>query len=98
MSDAFAAALWCGDYLLLLANLGCAGINLHGGDSRFLSAGLGDHNPGLDAVGGKEQKVAERLLYPNRFRAGAVCEPPASPLRHAHGPAICWGQRCWVSI
>lgn len=53
MSDAFASALWAGDYMLLLASLGCAGVNLHGGDSRFLSAGLGDHNPGLKVANGK---------------------------------------------
>jgi hypothetical protein len=64
MSDAFAAALWCGDYLLLLATLGCAGINLHGGDSRFLSAGLGDHNPGLDVVGGKRQTAPNGFYTP----------------------------------
>jgi hypothetical protein len=64
MSDAFAAALWAGDYLLLLASLGCAGINLHGGDSRFLSAGLGDHNPGLDGPGVKRQSVPNGFYTP----------------------------------
>ncbi len=47
MSDAFAAALWAGDYMLELASLGCAGVNLHGGRSAFLTAGLGGHTPGL---------------------------------------------------
>jgi len=61
MSDAFAASLWAADYLLLLASLGCAGVNLHGGDSRFLSAGLGDHNPGLEVTTGK------RTSAPNGF-------------------------------
>jgi hypothetical protein len=56
MSNAFAAALWAADNMLLLASLGCAGVNLHGGDSRFLSAGLGDHNPGFDAAGGQVSK------------------------------------------
>jgi hypothetical protein len=51
MSNAFASALWAGDYMLLLASLGCAGVNLHGGDSRFLSAGLGNHNPGVRVAG-----------------------------------------------
>ncbi len=50
MSNAFAAALWAGDYMLQLASLGCAGVNLHGGSSALLSAGLGDHAPGLDVV------------------------------------------------
>jgi hypothetical protein len=47
MSDAFAAALWAGDYMLQLASLGCAGVNLHGGRSAFLTAGLGGHTPGM---------------------------------------------------
>jgi hypothetical protein len=50
MSNAFAAALWAGDYMLQLASLGCAGVNLHGGRSAFLTAGLGDHTPGMDVV------------------------------------------------
>jgi hypothetical protein len=50
MSNAFAAALWAGDYMLLLANLGCVGVNLHGGTSDFLTAGLGGHTPGMDVA------------------------------------------------
>jgi hypothetical protein len=50
MSNAFAAALWAGDYMLQLASLGCAGVNLHGGGSAFLSASLGDHTPGMDVA------------------------------------------------
>jgi len=50
MSNAFAAALWAGDYMLELASLGCAGVNLHGGRSAFLTAGLGDHTPGMDVA------------------------------------------------
>jgi hypothetical protein len=50
MSNAFASALWAGDYMLQLASLGCAGVNLHGGSSAFLTAGLGDHTPGLDVA------------------------------------------------
>jgi hypothetical protein len=50
MSDAFAAALWAGDYMLQLASLGCAGVNLHGGRSAFLTAGLGGHTPGMKAA------------------------------------------------
>jgi hypothetical protein len=36
--------------MLLLASPGCVGVNVHGGDSRFLTAGLGGHTPGLDAA------------------------------------------------
>ena len=50
MSDAFAAALWASDYMLELASLGCAGVNLHGGRSEFLTAGLGGHTPGMDVA------------------------------------------------
>ncbi len=50
MSNAFAAALWAGDYMLQLASLGCAGVNLHGGRSTFLTAGLGDHTPGMNVA------------------------------------------------
>jgi len=54
MSNAFAAALWAGDYMLQLAGLGCAGVNLHGGSSAFLTAGLGDHTPGMEASKGPQ--------------------------------------------
>jgi hypothetical protein len=50
MSNAFASALWAADCMLLLASQGCASVNLHGGNSQFLSAGLGDHTPGLQAA------------------------------------------------
>ncbi|MGA7108069.1 MAG: glycosyl hydrolase family 79 C-terminal domain-containing protein, partial [Terracidiphilus sp.] len=50
MSDAFAASLWAGDYMLELASLGCAGVNLHGGRSEFLTAGLGGHTPGMEVA------------------------------------------------
>jgi hypothetical protein len=50
MSNAFASALWAGDLMLQLASLGCAGVNLHGGESGFLSASVGDHTPGLAAT------------------------------------------------
>lgn len=50
MSDAFAAALWAGDYMLELADHGCAGVNLHGGRSAFLTAGLGGHTPGMEVA------------------------------------------------
>jgi hypothetical protein len=36
--------------MLQLASLGCAGVNLHGGSSAFLTAGLGDHTPGMDVA------------------------------------------------
>ena len=75
MSDAFAAALWCADYVLLLASLGCAGVNLHGGDSRFLSAGLGDHNSGLDASSGKKPAAPNGFYTPIASELGQPVSP-----------------------
>ena len=74
MSDAFAASLWAADYLLTLASLGCAGVNLHGGDSRFLSAGLGDHNPGLEAAGNKKQSAPNGFYTPIATEQGQAAE------------------------
>jgi SSS family solute:Na+ symporter len=74
MSDAFAASLWAADYLLRLASMGCGGINLHGGDSRFLSAGLGDHNPGLDAAGNRKQSAPNGFYTPIATEEGHVAE------------------------
>ncbi len=74
MSNAFAASLWAADYLLTLASLGCAGINLHGGDSRFLSAGLGDHNPGLQVEGNRKQSARNGFYTPISSEEGQVVE------------------------
>jgi len=74
MSNASAASLWAADYLLTLASLGCAGINLHGGDSRFLSAGLGDHNPGLEAAGNKKQSAPNGFYTPVSTEQGQPAE------------------------
>jgi hypothetical protein len=41
VSDVFASALWSADYFLLLASMGCAGINLHGGVGKPVTALLG---------------------------------------------------------
>jgi hypothetical protein len=52
MSDAFASALWAGDYMLCLAEAGYGGVNFHGGGSSYLRASLGGHMPG-DSVAKK---------------------------------------------
>ena len=74
MSNAFAASLWAADYLLTLASLGCAGINLHGGDSRYLSAGLGDHNPGLEVAGNDKRSAPNGFYTPIATEQGQVAE------------------------
>jgi len=68
MSDAFASALWAGDYMLALAAGGCAGVNLHGGSRSMLRASLGNHMPGelvakagSDAKGGYYTPIAGEL-------------------------------------
>jgi hypothetical protein len=50
VSDVFAASLWAADYLLDLASLGYAGVNLHGGDGKAVGNSLGGHLPGDDIV------------------------------------------------
>ncbi|MDR3735254.1 MAG: hypothetical protein P4L10_06925 [Acidobacteriaceae bacterium] len=46
VSDVFAASLWSADYLLYLASLGYAGVNLHGGDAKAVANSLGGTLPG----------------------------------------------------
>ncbi len=46
MSNAFAAALWGGDYMLDMASRGCKGVNLHGGPGAQIAASVGDKLPG----------------------------------------------------
>jgi hypothetical protein len=50
LSDVFAATLWAADYMLLLASLGYAGVNLHGGDATSVATSLGGKLPGDDLV------------------------------------------------
>ncbi len=52
VSDAFASALWGADYMLLLAQAGCAGVNLHTGGEGFYSAFVGER-----------QQIEERPLF-----------------------------------
>jgi len=68
MSDAFAAALWAGDYMLTLAANGCAGVNLHGGSASLLRAALGNHMPG------------EKVATPATHTSGGYYTPIAGEL------------------
>jgi hypothetical protein len=61
VSNAFASALWGGDYMLHLARLGCAGVNFHGGSTRQIRAALGDHLPGASGV--KDAEAARRGTF-----------------------------------
>jgi hypothetical protein len=50
LSDVFAASLWAADYLLRLASLGYAGVNLHGGEGKYVAASLGGMLPGEELM------------------------------------------------
>jgi hypothetical protein len=45
-SDVFAASLWAADYMLTLASMGYAGVNLHGGEGKMVADSLGGRLPG----------------------------------------------------
>jgi hypothetical protein len=46
VSDVFGASLWAADYLLTLASLGYAGVNLHGGSGKAVADSLSGTLPG----------------------------------------------------
>ena len=50
VSDVFAASLWAADYMLTLASLGYAGVNVHGGDGQMVANSLGGKLPGDELV------------------------------------------------
>jgi hypothetical protein len=50
LSDVFAASLLAADYFLQLASLGYSGVNLHGGEGKYVAASLGGKLPGDDLV------------------------------------------------
>ena len=49
VSDTFASALWCGDYLLQIAQAGYIGVNLHGGGEGFYTPIAGSPSGGFKA-------------------------------------------------
>jgi hypothetical protein len=52
VSNTFASALWVADYMLFLAQAGCAGVNLHTGGEGFYAAFIG-----------KRPQIEERPLF-----------------------------------
>jgi hypothetical protein len=50
VSDVLAASLWAADYMLHLASMGYAGVNLHGGDGQMVANSLGGKLPGDELV------------------------------------------------
>jgi len=65
VSDAFASALWGADYMLFLAQAGCAGVNLHSGGEGFYAAFV-EHPPHI-----KERPLFFGMEFAQRF-AGAT--------------------------
>ncbi len=63
MSNAFCSALWAADYLLKLASYGCAGVNLHGGDTKLISMSLGGHLPGASVAPDAAQAAQQGSFY-----------------------------------
>jgi hypothetical protein len=63
VSNAFCSALWAADYLLKLANFGCAGVNLHGGGASVIRLSLGGHLPGENLAPDGPAIAAEGSFY-----------------------------------
>ena len=63
VSNAFCSALWAADYLLKLASLGCAGVNLHGGGASVIRLSLGGHLPGEKLTPDGPAIAAEGSFY-----------------------------------
>jgi len=68
-SDTFAAALWCGDYMLSVAQSGFIGVNLHGGGNGVYTPIAGDAQRGFLA-----RPVYYGMLLAGQF-AGATMVP-----------------------
>ena len=80
MSDALASALWAGDYMLMLATAGCAGVNLHGGSREFLRASLGDHMPGEQLAKNGAGQSGQSTTPDARIAKGGYYTPIAGEL------------------
>ena len=63
VSNAFCSALWAADYVLKLASLGCAGVNLHGGGAGVIRGSLGGHLPGEQLSPDAAAIAAEGSFY-----------------------------------
>jgi hypothetical protein len=79
VSDVFAAALWSADYLLLHASMGCAGINLHGGDSRLFATSPEGKLQGESTNGHPHPAYTPLAFYGEKY----VAEPVSIGMRFA---------------
>lgn len=69
VSDTFASALWCGDYMLSVAQAGYVGVNLHGGGNGVYTPIAGNVQRGFQA-----RPVYYGMLLAGQF-AGATMVP-----------------------
>ena len=84
VSDVFAAALWSADYMLTLAELGYAGVNLHGGDGQMVANSLGGKLPGDEMVTDDPAKHPHPYYTPiAHIGEGYVAEPVSYGMRFA---------------
>jgi hypothetical protein len=67
VSDSFASALWGADYMLLLAQLGVAGINFHGGGQGFYTPIGGGGSTPLEA-----RPLYYGMLFYREFAPGSL--------------------------
>ena len=76
VSDVLASALWAADYLLTLAGLGYAGVNLHGGGGREVANSLGGTLPGELLMADPQQPHPRPFYTPIAAMAdGYVLQP-----------------------
>jgi len=80
ISDVFASALWAADFLLNLASLGYAGVNIHGGDGEQTDE-LTVDSPALDSSNGHPHPYYTPI---NHTDSAYVAEPVYYGLRFAN--------------
>jgi hypothetical protein len=84
LSDVFAASLWAADYLLKLASLGYAGVNLHGGEAKMIATGLGGMLPGEELLANPNEPHPRPFYTPIADVDGQfVAEPVSFGMRFA---------------
>jgi hypothetical protein len=84
LSDVFAASLWSADYLLRLATLGYAGVNLHGGVRKYVAQSLGGVLPGEELLTNPNEPHPKPFYTPIAQIGDAyVAEPVSFGMRFA---------------
>lgn len=76
VSDVFAASLWAADYVLELASLGYAGVNLHGGDGKAVANSLGGKLPGEALMADPSAPHPRPFYTPIAYVGGRYVQEP----------------------